>query len=159
MSAADDTDWVVLVCCRVVVLIALLLLLLALRLLRSRRYAPPLAWADRSATDGTKPVAFAVVSIDADIRCLRRKSSVARACVPSTRSNGEGRARSADWAPVCCWSPGLDADGEVSAGVDTAGDDLESSLLDRGALLACSVGAVRGGRLEIADSVRLFTLP
>lgn len=158
MSAANNTDWVVLVCCRVVVLIALLLLL-ALRLLRSRAYAPPLAWADRSATDGTKPVAFAVVSIDADIRCLRRKSSVARACVPSTRSNGEGRARSADWAPVCCWSPGLDADGEVSAGVDTAGDDLESSLLDRGALLACSVGAVRGDRLEIADSIRLFTLP
>jgi hypothetical protein len=43
LSAADDTDWVVLVCCRVVVLIALLLVFLALRLLRSRAYAPPLA--------------------------------------------------------------------------------------------------------------------
>jgi hypothetical protein len=104
-------------------------------------------------------VAFAVVSIDAGIRCLRRKSSVARACVPSTRSNGEGRARSADCAPVCSCSPELDAHGEVSAGLDDAGDDLESVLLDRGALLAWREGAVRGDKVEIAGSVCLFTLP
>ena len=90
---------------------------------------------------------------------MRRNSSVARACVPSTRSNGDERARSTDCALVCCCSPELDARGEFSAVVDTAGDDLESILLDRGALLACWVGAVCGDKLEIADSVWLFTLP
>jgi hypothetical protein len=112
------------------------------------------------AADGTKPVAGADVSSDAGIRCLARKSSVERACVPSRRSNGDGRAKSADGALVCC--KGGEADTLV--GVGTVDDLLDSDGLDKGAF-APSARALPGDIVGLNIVGRalstswVFTLP
>lgn len=102
---AADADWVEGVARTVEPLFAVVVLLLG------RGYAPPLAWADRLAVDLGS-------SSDAGIRCLRRNISEERSCTP-VGSNGDGCARSAEEALVCCGDAADAATGDLSRSVDS----------------------------------------